>query len=85
MIDTNKCHSDPRFNNNHLYLAFLIHNSLSTGYTLPFLKKYSFHVILFYIFLVSESSHSRRVLNLKVTRVVTFENLRFAIKTALLE
>ena len=52
MIDTNKCHSDPRFDNNHLYLAFLYIILKVQDKHYLFLKSISFilFAILFYIF-----------------------------------
>ena len=49
MIDTNKCHSDPRFDNNHLYLAFLCITLKVQDKHCPFLKKYSFHTFCDFI------------------------------------
>ena len=67
MIDTNKCRSDPRFDNNHLYLAFLYIALKVQDKHYLFLKSIPFilFVILFYIF--SESSHQNRL-----ARIVSF-------------
>ena len=84
-----KCHTDPRFNNND-YLTFLsitlkvqdIHYLFSKVFLSHFLRFYflkclcGVRVLAIRRQQASESSDSTRVINPRVTRVVTFGTLR---------